>query len=58
MADIVADFLLINALSVPPDTLGELIPYLLQILIACFSVSVTFGLIGKIVDVMMSFRRW
>ena len=58
MAWIVSDFLSIIEADVPPSTLAELIPYLLQVMIGICLVSGVFRVIGKIAEVFTNFRRW
>ena len=59
MAEIIAEFFgVIGEDMVPPDTLAELIPYLLTILIGVALVSTVFRVIGRLAEVIMDFRRW
>lgn len=59
MAAVVANFFsVIGVDSVPPETLAELIPYLLTVLIGVALVSGVFRVIGRLAEVMMDFRRW
>ena len=59
MAEIIAEFFgVIGEDTVPPDTLAELIPYLLTILIGVALVSTVFRVIGRLAEVIMDFRRW
>ena len=59
MAEIVAEFFgVIGEDMVPPDTLAELIPYLLTILIGVALVSTVFRVIGRLAEVIMDYRRW
>ena len=59
MAPIVAEFFEICGLDVvPPETLAELIPYLLQVVVGVALVSGVFAVIGKIAEVFANFRRW
>ena len=43
---------------VPPETLAELIPYLLQIGVGVVLVSGVFGVIGKLAEIILDFTRW
>lgn len=59
MAEIIAEFFgVIGEDMVPPDTLAELIPYLLTVLIGVALVSTVFRVIGRLAEVIMDFRRW
>lgn len=59
MAGIVADFFqIVGANPVPPQNLAELIPYLLQVFVGLALVSGVFRVIGKLVDILVNFRRW
>ena len=59
MVEIVAQFFGICGLdATPPETLAELIPYLLQVGVGVTLVSGVFSVIGRIVDVFVNFRRW
>ena len=59
MADVVAEFFQITGLDmVPPETLAELIPYLLQVVVGVALVSGVFGVIGKIAEIFTDYRRW
>ena len=42
----------------PPSNLAELIPYLLTILVGVALVSGVFRVIGRLVELLMDFRRW
>ena len=59
MAAVVAEFFQIIGLEmVPPQTLAELIPYLLQVVVGVALVSGVFGVIGKIVELIFDMTRW
>lgn len=59
MADVVASFFsIIGVDMVPPATLAELIPYLLTVFVGVALVSGVFGVIGKLAELIMDFRRW
>lgn len=59
MAEIIAEFFgIIGVDMVPPDNLGELIPYLLTVLVGVALVSAVFRVIGRLAEVIMDFRRW
>lgn len=59
MAEIIAEFFgVIGEDMIPPDTLAELIPYLLTVLIGVALVSTVFRVIGRLAEVIMDFRRW
>ena len=59
MASVVAEFFQITSLDmVPPETLAELIPYLLQVVVGVALVSAVFGVIGKLAEIFMNFRKW
>ena len=59
MASVVAEFFGIIGVGVyTPETLAELIPYLLTVLTGVALVSGVFRVIGRLVELMMDFRRW
>ena len=59
MASVISEFFIINGVDfVPPATLGELIPYLLTVLVAVALVSGVFAIIGKLLNLILDFTRW
>lgn len=59
MVELVAQFFFIIGVDmVPPETLAELIPYLLQVVVGVALVSGVFGVIGKLAQMIMDFTRW
>ena len=59
MAEIIAEFFsVIGEDIVPPETLAELIPYLLTVLIGVALVSTVFRVVGCLAEVIIDFRRW
>lgn len=59
MAAVVANFFsIIGVDAVPPETLAELIPYLLTVFVGLALVSGVFRVIGKLAEILMDFRRW
>lgn len=59
MASVITDFFgLVGLSDVPPETLGELIPYLFQFVVGVALVSGVFAAVGKIGSVFMDFRRF
>ena len=57
MAAVVAAFFGISGLDmVPPDNLGELIPYLLQFIVAVVLVLAVFKVIAAIVQIFCNWR--
>ena len=59
MAALVAEFFgIIGVDMVPPSILAELIPYLLTVVVGVALVSGVFGVIGKLAEVLLNFRRW
>lgn len=59
MAAVVAEFFgIIGVDLLPPDNLAELIPYLLTVLVGVALVSGVFRVIGRLVELLMDFRRW
>ncbi len=59
MAAVVANFFSIVGVDmVPPETLAELIPYLLTVFVGLALVSGVFQVIGKLAEIIMDFRRW
>ena len=59
MALVIAEFFeVIGVDAATPTTMAELIPYLLTVLLGVFLVSAVFGLIGKLAELLLNFRRW
>ena len=59
MAEVVSNFLLINGLNeMSPQTLAELIPWLIKIVVAVALVSGVFRVLGKLSEIFTNFRRW
>lgn len=59
MAALVAEFFgIIGVDMVPPSNLAELIPYLMTVVVGVALVSGVFGVIGKLAEVLLNFRRW
>lgn len=59
MAAVVAEFFgIIGVDLLPPNNLAELIPYLLTVLVGVALVSGVFRVIGRLVELLMDFRRW
>ena len=59
MVYVVAEFFQVIGLDeVPPETLAELIPYLLHMVVGVALVSGVFGVIGRIAESFGNFRRW
>lgn len=59
MAEIVAEFFgIIGVDAVPPETLSELIPYLLTVFVGVVLVSTVFRVLGRLAEVVMDIRRW
>ena len=56
MALVIAEFF--EVIGVDATTMAELIPYLLTVLLGVFLVSAVFGLIGKLAELLLNFRRW
>ena len=58
MVELVAEFFAISGLDVAaPSNLAELIPYLLRVFVGVFLVSGVFGVLGRIADAFVVFRR-
>ena len=59
MAAVVAEFFgIVGVDMLTPSNLAELIPYLLTILVGVALVSGVFRVIGRLVELLMDFRRW
>jgi len=59
MAPVISEFFgVIGVDQIAPQTLAELIPYLLTVLVGVALVSGVFRVIGRIVELLMDFRRW
>ncbi len=56
MLDIVYEFLGLTGLEATPDTLAELIPYLLQFIVAVVLVLAVFKMIAAITQVFCNWR--
>ena len=59
MAEVVSNFFLVNGLNeIPPQTLAELIPWLIKIVVAVALVSGVFRVLGKLTEIFTNFRCW
>ena len=59
MAAVVAEFFAVICVNpILPDNLAELIPYLLTVFAGVALVSGVFRVIGRLVELLMDFRRW
>lgn len=59
MAVIVAEFFAICGVDqTPPETMAELIPWLLTILVALVLVSGVFRIIGSLAALLLDRRKW
>ena len=59
MAEVVSEFFTVVWMDmIPPDNLAELIPYLLSVFVSVALVSGVFRVIGRLVELLMDFRRW
>lgn len=59
MAPVIAEFFgIIGVGRYTPENLAELIPYLLTVLVGVALVSGVFRVIGRLVELLMDFRRW
>nr|WP_325296704.1 hypothetical protein [uncultured Dysosmobacter sp.] len=59
MAVIVAEFFqIIGVDAVPPSNMAELIPYLLTVVVGVALVSGVFGVIGRLAENIMNWRRF
>lgn len=59
MAAVVSEFFTVVWVDmIPPDNLAELIPYLLSVFVSVALVSGVFRVIGRMVEVIMDFRRF
>lgn len=59
MAEVVSNFFLVNGLNeIPPQTLAELIPWLIKVVVAVALVSGVFRVLGKLTEIFTNFRRW
>lgn len=59
MAEIVSQFFLISGLNeVAPETLADLIPWLVKVFVAVALVSGVFRVIGKLAEIFVNYRRW
>ena len=59
MAAVVAEFFAVIGVNpILPDNLAELIPSLLPVFAGVALVSGVFRVIGRLVELLMDFRRW
>lgn len=59
MAVVVAEFFqIIGVDAVPPSNMAELIPYLLTVVVGVALVSGVFGVIGRLAENIMNWRRF
>lgn len=59
MAAVVSNFFSVMGLDVvPPQTLAELIPYLLTVQVGVVLVSGVFRVLGRLAELIMDFRRF
>lgn len=58
MVAVVNDFLMITGMGAVPTNIGELIPYLITVVVSVSLVSASFGLLGRLAEVIINFRRW
>lgn len=59
MASVISEFFLITGIDMyTPQTLAELIPYLLQVLVGVALVSGMFAVLGKVLNLVLDFTRW
>lgn len=59
MASVISEFFLITGIDMyAPQTLAELIPYLLQVLVGVSLVSGMFAVLGKVLNLVLDFTRW
>ena len=59
MASVVSEFFSVIWVDmIPPDTLSELIPYLLTVFVGVALVSGVFRVIGRLAEAIMDFRRF
>lgn len=58
MAVIVSEFFNICGIDYAPQTLAELIPYMLTVIVGVALVSGVFRVIGRIADLILDFTRW
>lgn len=58
VAEIISEILVLSGVSeAAPDTLAELVPWLVKVTLGVSAVSGVFGVLGKLVEVF-SYRRW
>lgn len=59
MAAVIAEFFtIIGVEQVPPETLAELLPWLLSVLVGVAIVSGVFAVFGKLLNLIYDFTRW
>lgn len=59
MASIIAEFFQITGIDVvPPETLAELIPYILTVVVGVALVSGAFGVLGKLASIILDMTKW
>lgn len=59
MALLIAEFFAIIGVDVnPPQTMAELIPYLLTVFVGICLVAAVFMVLGKLAEIILNFTRW
>lgn len=59
MATVVSEFLQVMDInSMPPQTLSELIPYILNVEVGIALVSGAFGVFGRLLSIILDMTRW
>ena len=59
MAEVVSEFFTVVWMDmIPPDSLSELIPYLLSVFVSVAMVSGVFRVIGRLAEAIIDFRRF
>ncbi|WP_302620432.1 hypothetical protein [uncultured Oscillibacter sp.] len=59
MAEVVSEFFTVVWVDmVPPDTLAELVPYLLSVFVSVALVSGVFRVVGRLAEAIMDYRRF
>ena len=59
MAEVVSEFFTVVLVDmVPPDTLAELVPYLLSVFVSVALVSGVFRVVGRLAEAIMDYRRF
>lgn len=59
MAAVISEFLSFFGLdALPPETMADLIPYLLTVLLGVCLVTAVFHVFGRLMEILLNYTRW